>query len=359
MPSMRRLFSRQRFHVTQGACHRARTAAGFVDLVAGFLQLLVHRVEHRAELAKLGLDRAKRAPHFAGSLLDGQRAEAHLEAGHQRQQRGGAGHGDPQVALQAIDQTRAAQDFRVQAFGGQEHDGELGGVRHRHVLADLLRLLAYRALQRLTRLPGGFRIHALLRVEQALVVLARELGVDRQPDHGIAGGPRETHREFDPLVAARHGGHVRLVLVGREHLLQQAGQLDFAEHGRLLTLCQHRCRPPTSPPAWPMSPAPGGPRQHRGDVAEAFAQARFQVAWSFSSTVARIALACRLSACNELAFQRGTSHRCAGRWRAILQATARWHGAACLPFQAPCGRPRQRGDAIRQARCGVIRRAGR
>src|SRR3546814_961733 len=114
----------QRFDFAELALDGAGADAGLLDLVAGLEQLLLHPVEYLAELAELGLDRAQGAPDFAGPLLDRQRAEAHLEAGHQRQQRGRTGHGDPAIALQPVNQAGPSQNHRVKAFGGPGTDRE-------------------------------------------------------------------------------------------------------------------------------------------------------------------------------------------------------------------------------------------
>ena len=170
-------------------------------------------------------------PHLARPLLDGERAETHLEARHQGQQRRGPGDRDLALALDAVHQPGPTQHLRVQALGGQEQDGELGGVGRAHVLvADAPGLQANAAFQRITRRTRRFQVAALLRVEQPFVILARELGVDRQPHGRFARRPGETHRELHPRVAAGDGGHVGGVLVRRQRLLQDAGQLHLAEH---------------------------------------------------------------------------------------------------------------------------------
>ena len=89
------------------------------------------------------------------------------------------------------------------------------------------------------RLDAG-AVGALLRVEQALVVLARELAVDRQPHRRAVVAPAgQADRELDARVAARHRLDVARVLLGREHLLEQAGQLHFAEDAARLHVGQH------------------------------------------------------------------------------------------------------------------------
>ena len=141
------------------------------------------------------------------------------------QQRRRPGQHDLVLALQRLDQAGPAQRLGVQALGGHEQDREVGGVRRREVLvADrpgLERAAASRSPWPPASIAAG--VGALLRVEQALVVLARELGIDRQPQRRAVAGARarQAHRELDPLVAARHGGDVGRVLLGREHLLEQ------------------------------------------------------------------------------------------------------------------------------------------
>ena len=122
--------------------------------------------------------------------------------------------------------------------------------------------------------PAG-RLHAgpvglLLRLQQPLVVLARELAVDRQPERlAVVAPARQLDRELDPRAARRHGLDVGGVLLDGEHLLEQAGELHLAEHAARLDVVQHaaqradvaapasasrRCRDAPAPAARP----PGG-----------------------------------------------------------------------------------------------------
>ena len=94
-------------------------------LEAKFEQLL--QSEHLGVPAELRLRLAEHAPHFARLLLDGQRAKAHLQAVQERAQRGGPGDGDFEIALQRVGKARPRHGFRVETFGGNEQDREVGG----------------------------------------------------------------------------------------------------------------------------------------------------------------------------------------------------------------------------------------
>ena len=148
------------------------------------------------------------------------------------------------LALQAVDQPRPAQGFGIQPLGRQIEDGKVGGVRRLHVFfADFLRFLAQSGFERLGRALDEQRFGAFLRVQQTLVVLERELGVDRQP-HGrrIATSslaPRQADREFDTLIRPRTGGHVMRVLLGSQHLFEQRLELDFAPGAARLDVAKH------------------------------------------------------------------------------------------------------------------------
>ena len=87
----------------------------------------------------------------------------------------------------------------------------------------------------------GLRVAAVGGLDQALVILLRELRVDRQPDDaGVAALPSgHPDRELDALGAARPGRHVGLVLARREHLLEQRAELDLAPRAARLDVGQH------------------------------------------------------------------------------------------------------------------------
>ncbi|MNI45270.1 hypothetical protein D3C73_996890 [compost metagenome] len=143
--------------------------------------------------------------------------------------------------MQLVQQARAPQHFGVQAFGGQEHDGEVGGVRRRHVFAgDQPRLQFHRAAQ---RGAGGFHaIHVggVLSVHQPFVFFLGKFGVDRQPHGRAAVAPSgQADGELDHRIATRHGLDVAGVLVGRHVVFNQAGQLHLAPGAARLHVGQH------------------------------------------------------------------------------------------------------------------------
>ena len=145
------------------------------------------------------------------------------------------------LALDGVHQAGATQNLGVEAFDRQEEDGEIGGVRRREVVVG--NRLGLGANARLQRLGGQFRagrIGALVRIDQALVVVTRELGVDRQPHRrALFSAPRKADGEVDALAAARLGLDLLGVLVRREHLLEQGFELHLAEHAARLHVGQH------------------------------------------------------------------------------------------------------------------------
>ena len=71
-------------------------------------------------------------PDLVAFFLDGEHMEAHLEAGEDGEEGGGAGDGDVALGLNLGLQGVAAHDLGVEAFGGEEHDGVgRGGGRSR------------------------------------------------------------------------------------------------------------------------------------------------------------------------------------------------------------------------------------
>ena len=87
---------------------------------------------------------------------------------------------------------------------------------------------------------GQFGIALLLGILEPLVILDGELGVDGQPYDLVLviATPRQLDGEFDPFPAVL-GGHVLVVLVGVENLLQHPFQLDFAPGAPGLDVGQH------------------------------------------------------------------------------------------------------------------------
>ena len=61
-------------------------------------------------------------------------AKAHLQRVQQGRQSGRSGHGHAQVTLQRLEQAGTADHLGVQPLGGQEQQGEVGGVGRPDVL---------------------------------------------------------------------------------------------------------------------------------------------------------------------------------------------------------------------------------
>ena len=156
-------------------------------------------------------------------------SEAHLQTAEHRRERGRTADDHTVLALQAFRETRPAQDLGVEALGREEEDPEIGRVRRVDVLLlDLARLVAHLFFERLRSELDRLGIGALGRVDEALVVLLGELGVDRQPDLALAGvAAGELDRELDALGAVRIGRDVATELVWSQHLLEQIAQLHF------------------------------------------------------------------------------------------------------------------------------------
>src|SRR5690606_5863465 len=211
-----RLVLAQRLHPAQAAFDGAGLAAGVAQALAHGTDLLLGALEDAGELAELALHRAQQAPYLAGPLLDGQGAEAHLQAAEQGGDGGRAGHDDAVLALQGVGQAGTADHLRVQALGRQEHHREVGGVRrHDVLLADRLGLDPDRALQLRAAGTHQFRVGLLLGIDQALVVLARELAVDRQPQRRVVvAAAGQAHGEVHRLGAVRAHAHAARVLLG-------------------------------------------------------------------------------------------------------------------------------------------------
>ena len=79
----------------------------------------------------------------------------------------------------------------------------------------------------------------LLRFHETLVVVARELAVDRQPERrAIVAPTRQLDRELDARAGAGHGLDVGRVLLQRQRLLEQCRQLHLAEHAACLDVVE-------------------------------------------------------------------------------------------------------------------------
>ena len=118
--------------------------------------------------------------------------------------------------------------LRVQPLKRQEHDAEFRGVRRCEILvADVLRLAPERQNELLRAGVDLLARAALIGIAQRAVGVARELGVDRQPDRA-AVLRRKAHGELDNIAAAGHGRDVFRVLLGREDVGQDRAELDLA-----------------------------------------------------------------------------------------------------------------------------------
>ena len=143
------------------------------------------------------------------------------------------------VAAQGLDKPGAADDLGIQALKRNEHNAKVGGRGHAQILfADVFGLALHHGVERLAR--GGHRlgITRLLRVEQMLVRVAREFGVNRQ-QHGIALVYRQLDGKLNALRGARLGGDVFQILVGRKDVRQDCTQLYLAQNATRLDVAQH------------------------------------------------------------------------------------------------------------------------
>ena len=204
------------------------------------LRLAADFSQHVPELAKLSLDGAQHLPDLAAALLQRQGAETHLQGIEHHQQGGGACQRNAEFALHPFHQAGPAQDFGIQPLGRQEQDGKVGRMRRRKVaLTDSPGLLADACLQLAGGLLGCGRIGTLLGGEQPLIVFIGKLGVNRQP-HGSAvlSLARQADGKIHHMPAGRVHLHLRGILIGCEHLLQQGAQLGFTKYTAYLHVGQ-------------------------------------------------------------------------------------------------------------------------
>ena len=226
-------------HALERAPDGARARADqLVQLAAGLIEAGLGLRQAGLKLVKLGLDRAEHAPHLARALLDRDRAEGHLQTVQQRRHRAGACDVDMVVALEHLDQT-AVYHLGVQPLKRQKQDAEIRGVRRLEVfIVDVLGLGLERGDQLLGAGVDLLARAVLIGVAQRAVGVARELGVDRQPDVP-AVLDRQLDRILDHVAAARPRGDVHLVLVRREDVLQNRAQLDLAHDAAGLDIGEH------------------------------------------------------------------------------------------------------------------------
>ena len=188
---------------------------------------------------QLGLDSGEHAQYIVGAFLQLKRLVTHLQAVENGRHGAGAGNVDVIVAAQGLDKPGAADDLGVQSFKRHEHDAKVGRCRHTQVLfADVLCLAFHHHIERLARCGNGLRIARLLGVEQMLVRVAREFGVDRQ-QHGIALVYRQLDGKLNALRGAGPGGNVFQILVGCEDVRQDRTQLYLAQNAARFYIAQH------------------------------------------------------------------------------------------------------------------------
>ena len=181
---------------------RARTDQ-LIQLAARLIESVLCLRQAGFKLVKLGLDRTQNALDLTRALLNRNRAERHLQAVQQRRHRARTGQIDMVVALQNLHHA-AADSFGVQSLEGQEHDAEFGRMRRCKILvADVLRLAPERQNELLRAGVDLLARAALIGIAQRAVGVARELGVDRQPDRA-AVLRRKANGELDNVAAAGH-----------------------------------------------------------------------------------------------------------------------------------------------------------
>ena len=195
--------------------------------------------QRRLIARQLGLDGGKHAQHVIGALLQPKRLVAHLQAVEDGRHGAGAGNVDVIVAAQGLDKPGATDDLGVQALKRHEQNAKVGRRGHAQVLlADVLCLAFDHRIERLARSGDGLRVARLLGIEQMLVRVAREFGVNRQ-QHGIALVYRQLDGKLNTLRGARLGGNVFQILVGRKDVRQDRAQLHLAQNAARLHIAQH------------------------------------------------------------------------------------------------------------------------
>jgi hypothetical protein len=82
-------------------------------------------------------------------------------------------------------------------------------------------------------------VSLLLRLQQALVVLAGKLGIDRQPKRlTLLAAAGQSDGKVHHMPAARYGADLGLVLIDGKDLLEQTGQLGLAKYATRLDVAQ-------------------------------------------------------------------------------------------------------------------------
>jgi len=188
---------------------------------------------------QLGLDSGEHAQYIVGAFLQLKRLVTHLQAVENGRHGARAGNVDMIVAAQGLDKPGAADDLSVQPLKRNEHDAKVGGHGHAQILfADVLCLTLDHSVKRLARGGDGIRVARLLGIEQMLVRVAREFGVNRQ-QYGVSLVYRQLDGKLNALRGAGLGGDVFQILVGRKDVRQDRAQLHLAQNATRLDIAQH------------------------------------------------------------------------------------------------------------------------
>ncbi len=107
------------------------------------------------------------------------------------------------------------------------------------LVADALGLLLDAHLHRLTRGLDLLHVGPVLRIHQALVVLHRELGIDRQPDRRALVLARQLDGKLHEVAATWYGANVFGVLVWCQDLLDDGTKLHLAPRAARLDVGQN------------------------------------------------------------------------------------------------------------------------
>ena len=185
--------------------------------------MLANLVQDITKATEFRLHGAKQIPHFARTLLKCQGAEAHLQTLQDGRKRGWTSKHHAMHMVQFIRKPGATEQFGVQTFGWYKEDRKVRGVRRIDVLAaNVLCETTHRISERLLRFLNSLFVGAILRIEQALVIILWKLGVDWQPERhaSITRRTRHSHCKFHAFVAAGRGFHIACQLIKREKLLK-------------------------------------------------------------------------------------------------------------------------------------------
>ena len=156
-------------------------------------------------------------------------------------------------------------------------------------VADRPRLDAQTVLDRPRRKLDAGRIGALVRLDQTLIVLARELAVDRQPDRPVAAAARKADRVVDARLVPGIVSTFFAYCAGANTCSRSAPSCTSPKVPRVLTLLSTRLSEPTSLASFCISPMPRCTCSSRSATWRKLSPSRCsRVACSFSSTVARI-----------------------------------------------------------------------